>query len=107
MNLVFENGYAEGFQFALPESFRDPLTRKRFSVGDVFYDTRTAYELTWGEALKSITVCLQIQQSLPNSIRFSVLKPNKERKALETTETRSVDVDGFIEILKSGLKKHG
>ncbi|MCH6258647.1 hypothetical protein MLD52_18950 [Puniceicoccaceae bacterium K14] len=103
-NIEFKNGFAEGFEFALPECFRDPLNRKNFSVGDVFYDNRSAYDSTWGEALKSFTVCLQIQQSFPSFIKFSIQKPNKERNALETVDTKTATVDDFYDILKTGLK---
>ncbi|WP_269537634.1 hypothetical protein [Cerasicoccus fimbriatus] len=102
--ISFKDGYADGYEFAIPENFKESLTREKFSVGDVFYNDRSAYESPWNEALRKFTVCLQVVQSLPNSIRFKVLRPNGEKNALETLEIDSVKVDKFHEILKSGLR---
>ena len=56
-DLKFNDGYAEAFAFAIPTCFKDSLARRTFSVGDVFYDNRAAYELIWREALKAIDAC--------------------------------------------------
>lgn len=82
---TFQNGYAMGWRFAVTEAFKDALDIKltprkvgtrtdnvwtqgnqfNFIQGSVFYDTRLAYELTWGEALEHLTLSVQIAEARP------------------------------------------
>lgn len=55
-----ETGYIEGFQWALPKAFSDPLNKCRFELGDILYDNRSAYEESWGAASQKLNYSLQI-----------------------------------------------
>lgn len=79
----FVDGYSSDFFFKLPTSFRDALDIKltprmihgktiniysqgknfSFKQGDVIHDTKEAYALEWGEALKYIKHSLQVIDS--------------------------------------------
>jgi len=111
----FTDGYTSDFKFSLPESFREALDIKitprmvfgknrnvytqgrnfAFKEGDVIYNTKKAYQLVWGEALKEIELSLQIlkandasteikekYESQNPSITFT-LKKNNEEKVVE------------------------
>lgn len=99
---TFQNGYAMGWRFAVTEAFKDALDIKltprkvgaltenvwtqgnqfNFIQGSVFYDTRLAYELTWGEALEHLTLSVQIAEARP-----------AERIVSETIETTSKQIE--------------
>lgn len=84
----FVDGFASGWFFAVREINQDALDTKltervfngpkdavwtqgkyyNFKPGDVFYDVRDAYGLAWGEALKLIRFCVQVQSATPSSI---------------------------------------
>ena len=99
---AFQNGYAMGWRFAVTEAFKDALDIKltprkigtltenvwtqgnqfNFIQGSVFYDTRLAYELTWGEALEHLKLSVQIAEARPS-----------ERIVSETIETTSKEIE--------------
>jgi hypothetical protein len=99
---TFKDGYTADWRFALPVSFREVLDIKLterqhlgktvltwtqgrlFSIfqGSMMYDTRLAYELEWGEALKHIGLALQVKKASPCEYRPS-----------EIVETKSPIVD--------------
>lgn len=53
--------YFDEFAWAVPAAFADPLAACRFEQGDILYDTRRAYQGTWGEALPHIKYSLQVK----------------------------------------------
>jgi hypothetical protein len=79
---TFQDGYASGWRFAVPEVFKGALDIKQtprkigdrtesiytqgkqfaFIQGSLFYDDRSAYELEWGEALKHLKLSIQIAE---------------------------------------------
>ena len=83
---TFLDGYTVGWRFAVPEAFKDALDIKstprqignrsvnvitqgklfNFNQGSILYDTRLAYDLEWGEALKHIKLSLQIEEVKPS-----------------------------------------
>lgn len=83
---IFRDGYAAGWKFAVPESFRDALdirytpiqTQKQteniwtqgtlfnFTQGSLLYDMPLAYELEWGQALRHITLFVQVAEASPS-----------------------------------------
>lgn len=95
---TFRDGYAMGWRFAVTEAFKDALDIKltprkvgtrtenvwtqgnqfNFIQGSVFYDTRLAYDLSWGEALKKLKLSVQIAEAKPS-----------ERVITQTIETTS------------------
>lgn len=90
LNLIadFEDGYAEGWYFAVGEAFKDQLDTKltprkedgktvmrwtqgklfAFAEGYVLYDIPKAYLPTWGEALKHIKLRCEIIRAVPCSL---------------------------------------
>jgi hypothetical protein len=97
----FLDGYAVGWRFAVPEAFKDALDIKptprqignrtvniptqgklfNFIQGSILYDTRLAYDLEWGEALKHIKLSLQVVEVIPSQCVVS-----------ETIETDSKNI---------------
>ena len=103
-NLEFENGYAVGFAFAIPECFRDAIEKNKYSVGDVFYDHVSAYGKVWSEALREFSVSLQVKENLGGRVRFAIYEPDSAKKTLILREEKTVSADEFGDILKSGVK---
>jgi len=58
------DNFLDGFLWAVPTAFSDPLAACRFEQGDILYDTKKAYEGTWGEALTYITYSIQVKSPL-------------------------------------------
>ena len=44
------DNFLDGFLWAVPTAFSDPLAACRFEQGDILYDTKKAYEGTWGRS---------------------------------------------------------
>ncbi len=106
-NPIFSNGYAVGWKFAVPESFKDALdikltTRKEkgkslsvlaqgknysFSTNDTIYDTPKAYKV-WKEAIKEFNYCIEIQEAM----------------ASETIQTKEFKTEHPISFLEDGKK---
>ncbi|MGD0036675.1 MAG: hypothetical protein ABSC53_05230 [Bacteroidota bacterium] len=102
---TFLDGYTVGWRFAVPEAFKDALDIKstprqignrsvnvitqgklfNFNQGSILYDTRLAYDLEWGEALKHIKLSLQIEEVKPSQCIVS-----------ETIEIESKDVKATV-----------
>ena len=77
-NPVFQDGYAVGWKFPVPEAFREALDIKitptirdglytqgknyAFRAGDTIYNTPKAYKI-WKEALKEFTFCVSIESA--------------------------------------------
>ena len=62
-----------GFVWAVRKAFREPLASCRFEQGDILYDTRKAYEGTWGDALNHLRFSIQI-----NSPMRGITSKNKQ-----------------------------
>lgn len=100
----FKDGYAVGWKMSVPDCFKDSIKTKAFNVGDVFYDSPEAYERTWMEALCHIQLSIQIQSFSPNSVAYTVFKPNKDRTALVQVATETATADDFIKFLRCGFQ---
>jgi len=61
MNTKQVDEYFGGFSWAVPKAFAEPVAACRFEQGDILYDTKKAYEGTWGEALPHISYSIQIK----------------------------------------------
>lgn len=89
LSVRFVGGYVDGWAMAVGECFKDALdilwtpvvidgaTRKveteglppcyNFRRGDTFYDTPTAYQCEWGDALKKISRSVQVSEAQPDT----------------------------------------
>lgn len=61
--------YFGQFKWALPLAFSDPLSKCRFERGDMLYDSKKAYQLSWGEAIKNIRYSIQVK--FPSTVESS------------------------------------
>lgn len=52
--------FIEGFQWAIPQAFSDAIAHSQFEEGDIFYDSKKAYE-QWSNALHAIKFSIQIK----------------------------------------------
>lgn len=103
MSVVFKNGYAEGFAFAIPEAFADSLKQGRFNQGDVFYDSPDAYKLEWAKYLKKAKTIIQVSGHDKSELILKFLRPNKDKTSAEEAETRKTSSEQLFKILKNGL----
>lgn len=69
--------YFDGFAWALPSAFAEPLGACRFEQGDALYDTNHAYEGTWGEAVPRVSYMIQVK----HPPRGAVTKARKEEES--------------------------
>ena len=65
-----------GFAWAVCKAFREPLASCRFEQGDILYDTKKAYEGTWGEAINHLHFSIQI-----NSPKRGIATKKKQDEA--------------------------
>ena len=109
MSIVFKDGFAEGFAFAIPESFADALKQEdkvkpeRFKIGDTFYESPEGYESEWGKYLKTSGRIIQVAGFDKSDLLIKILKPNKSKTAMEEVESRKVSSEQLIKILKEGV----
>lgn len=109
MSVVFKNGYADGFAFAIPEAFAEALKQEdkikpdRFNPGDFFYESPAAYELEWGKYLKKGEKIIQVAGYNKTNLVIKILRPNKSKTKIEEIETRTVSSEELLKILKKGL----
>ena len=128
-----ESDHEESWAMCLPTTFNDALDIKRteriekgtkitcwtqgssfsFNNGDTIYDTPDAYQV-FGEAIKHINLCVQIQQATSakpregsqgrssGSVAFTILTPNKERTHLVTRCRHTLSQDDFVRFLIAG-----
>ena len=74
-----------------------------FKSGSVLYDTKLAYELKWGEALKHIKLFVQIVDALPFAmLKFKLYRPTKDFSTIEELETIECTQENFVEFLRTG-----
>jgi len=52
--------FFDGFAWAVPICFADPLAACKFDHGDILYDTPLSYEGPWRDALKHINFSIQV-----------------------------------------------
>ena len=76
MKFKFENGFAQGFAFAVPECFRNSLKTGQFSEGDIFYRKKSVYEKIWSEALKDFEYSIEVCGVSNNQVKYKLLAPN-------------------------------
>lgn len=130
----FSKGYADGWKFVVrPCNFEalniKPSSRTQgklynFQSGYTFYNTLAAYEGKWGDALKTLKHCLQIDLTTPSSavsyveydgkryvrrsqpiygyVKFTVYKPNEQRTKVEKYQSYECRQDEFVALLKTG-----
>lgn len=109
MSVVFKNGFAEDFAFAIPEAFADALKHEdkikpeRFKIGDVFYESKEGYELEWGKYLKRNERIIQVAGFKNSDLLIKIFRANKNKTAVEEIESRTVSPEELLNILKSGL----
>lgn len=85
-----------------------------FKVGDALYDTPDAYQ-EWATALKKIRLCVAVKSAndaRPISkdnpkrhagyVAFEILKPNRDRSAVEKVGEQSCSQDEFVRFLIAG-----
>ncbi len=53
--------FFSGFKWAVPLAFSEAVSRCFFKEGDVLYDSPTAYDANWEEAIKNIEYYLQVR----------------------------------------------
>ena len=80
MSAEEKDEFFDGFAWAIPSAFADSLGTCRFEQGDILYDTKKAYQGTWGESLPHISYSIQIK-SPP---RGSATKSQKKEKSVFT-----------------------
>jgi hypothetical protein len=73
--------YFDGFNWAVPVAFAEPLAACRFEQGDILYDTRRAYEGSWGDALPHIKYSIQVKSPM----RGPSTKSEKEEESSSRT----------------------
>lgn len=66
-----------------------------FQQGSVFYDTKDAYELEWGEAIKKIKFLLQIKEAKENDIVSKVVASGNVLECLDLYINGMVKFDVF------------
>ncbi|MCX5869703.1 MAG: hypothetical protein NTY00_03495 [Deltaproteobacteria bacterium] len=141
----FVDGFALGWKMAVPESFKEALDIKltarilagkremlwtkgliyNFHEGDTLYDTKLAYK-EWGEALKHLKLCVQVQSVSSSgyvtdetktndglvvkkqrlkygSLIFKVYRPNEEKTAVKECEVIECTQDDFVAFLQTGI----
>lgn len=116
----FVNGFAAGWRFAVPQSFREALDiqytpvqvqktteyvwtqgkRFNFGVGSTLYDAREAYELPWPDPLKHVRLCVQVLEATSSDEVVSKTFETLETPLIETTPGRQsgkryMDPDGL------------
>ena len=93
--------FFDGFSWALPTAFAEPLAACRFEQGDVLYDTRRAYQGTWGEALPHIKYSLQVKSPLGGP----VAKTEKEEESVFTDNWNQAVIFTFTEHRKKEIRE--
>ena len=83
-----------------------------FSSGDVLYDTHDAYKLPWGEGLKKINLCININFAKahmesgkgrnPGVVNFTFQKPNSSKTRLVDAGKIQVTQDEFLRFIICG-----
>jgi hypothetical protein len=80
-------------------------------VGDTLYDSPDAYRMPWGAALKHFNLSCKVVSAVPDSpegggggsVVFRLLRPNKDRTALESdNKEHELSQGDFVEFLKTG-----
>ncbi|WP_041439982.1 hypothetical protein [Syntrophobacter fumaroxidans] len=81
--------FFEGFSWAVPKGFSDPVAFCRFERGDTFYDTPKAYEV-WSEALKHIKYSIRVQ-----SPERAITQKRAQPPEGDITEDTEMDADSI------------
>lgn len=104
MEINFVDGYAEGWAWAVPKTFKDPLETGKIKDGYVFYNSRKAYGFkTWSEWLKSENpVSIQVKSVIDGIIIVEVYVPNEKKTAVIMKKTTTFTHQGLIELLRTG-----
>lgn len=54
--------YFDEFAWAVPMAFLDPLSKCRFEQGDILYENKKVYQLSWDKALKLMNYSIQVSE---------------------------------------------
>lgn len=135
----FKNGFASDFFFEIPESFKDSLDIKwtektvdknkrliltqgsnyNFQKGEVIYDKKEVYQLTWGDALNTLRYFIKVINSSPakDTLQKTIIidggvrseqgetKLNKSVKEVETIQISKYKYEaGTVEFILSEIK---
>ena len=106
MKIEFENGFARGFAFAVPDCFSNALNTGQFSKGDILYSDKSAYEKVWSEALKDLGYSIQVCSVASDKVKYRLSIPNFDHSKLELKETNEISTEGFIELLRVGVAEN-
>ena len=127
LDIILQNRLVEGEKRGKNSKKELTLTQGKlynFQRGVIFYDNMAAYDGVWGDALKKINLCLQIdsatesidvpivvwednrfvrrQEPSYGRVNFSVYKPDAEHTRLEKIKSYSCRQDEFVSLLKTG-----
>lgn len=110
---IFRDGYTSGWSFRLPKAFQEALdirltTRMvdgkeiqcltqgssfNFKTGDIIYDSSLAYTLAWEDALKSVSLAIQVVSARPAGL---------DRDAKEHTTEEGLKTGIFVNRFNHG-----
>jgi len=103
MTTEFNNGFASGWEMAVPEAFALSLKNKNIDAGEIFYDAQEAYRLQWDEALRHIRFCVQVDAVKADEISFTMWKPNSHKTGVTKIRSATLTVVEFISCLEHGF----
>ena len=81
--------FFSNFAWAVPLAFTDALATCRFEEGDVLYDTPKAYRDDWSEAVKHISLSLQVRYPA----RATGVEKEEERSIIEKNWNSEIHFD--------------
>ena len=103
MKVEFKDGFAVGFKMAVPECFKDSLSKEQFNTGDIIYDDMHAYSPLWSDAVKHVSYACQVVQMVGDDIEFAILRRKHGATSLTKQNAIREPVTKFIERLQNGI----
>lgn len=103
MEINFVDGYAEGWAWAVPETFKSPLEIGNIKEGYAFYNSRIAYDEKWLTWLQSENpVSIQVKSVIDGIVIVEVYVPNEKKTAVIMKKTATFTHQGLIDLLRTG-----
>jgi hypothetical protein len=93
--------YFDNFAWAVPLAFADALGMCRFERGDTLYNTKKAYEHTWGEAINHIAYSIQVK----SPSRTTVARTQGKEKSVFTTNWEQKVVFDLTDYMKNKTRE--
>ncbi|MFA5252694.1 MAG: hypothetical protein WC454_08950 [Phycisphaerae bacterium] len=93
--------YFDNFVWAVPLAFADALGTCRFERGDTLYNTKKAYERTWGEAINHIAYSIQVK----SPSRTTVARTEGKEKSVFTTNWEQKVVFDLTDYMKNKTRE--